>query len=164
MLAHIYNIIIDRKIVSPGSARDVIDGLNDTDKLFLPMFMTTVRLHGEARYDSQMKIHASNVKAEIIITREFQKNLSYPTRKNLVMDRGKYIKQASERKCTESEYHVQYRKDVPQISVKMSCATTQFPILPFFGLHVKHQGVIGLIKHYHFQLYPKLVHGKCAIQ
>ena len=43
----------------------------------------------------------------------------------------------------------------------MSCATTQFPELPFCIPHAKLHGVRGLSKHYHLQLDPLFGNGKC---
>ena len=37
----------------------------------------------------------------------------------------------------------------------MSCATTQFQVLSFYGTHAKYHGVKGLSKHYNLQLDPK---------
>ena len=79
------------------------------------------------------------------------------------MDQGKYRKQAIQMNCYDCEYHIQDIKYVSQTTVKISCATTQFPAFTFFGLHVKTNGFRGLIKYYHLMLYPKLVNGKCSI-
>ena len=43
ILEHAYNIIIDCGIIAPGYGREVVDGLNDTDKLLLSMLMTIVQ-------------------------------------------------------------------------------------------------------------------------
>ena len=81
-----------------------------------------------------------------------------------MLDPGKDIKCAIKQKCTEREYHIEDSKDVSQISVKISCATTHLPALSFCGLHAKPNGVIGLSKHDHLRLDPKLGHGKCSIK
>ena len=59
----------------------------------------------------------------------------------------------------EREYHVQDRKDVNHKSVKMSCASTQFQALSFFGPHSKSHRVRGLSKYYYLQIEPKLGRG-----
>ena len=125
--------------------------------------MTTVQLTGAAAYDSQMVIHTSTANLDIILAREFQKNLSDPTRTHGLLDNIKGIKRASKVKWTDHEYNIQYRKDVSHISVKIPCETTQFPELSFCGQHAKAHGVRGLSRHYHFQLYPTFFHGKCTI-
>ena len=58
-----------------------------------------------------------------------------------MLDHNKDRKYASKREWTDREYHVQERKDIPHISVKISYATTQFPALSFCGPHAKpHRG------------------------
>ena len=52
ILAHAYNIIIDSGCGSLRHRREVVDGLNDTDKMFLSMLMTTLKLTGAEYYDS----------------------------------------------------------------------------------------------------------------
>ena len=46
MFANTYNIIIYRGIGSLGHGREFVDGLNDTNKRFISMLTTTVRLNG----------------------------------------------------------------------------------------------------------------------
>ena len=48
--------------------------------------------------------------------------------------------------------------------MKISCATTQFPVLYFCGPHTKLHGVRSLSKHYHLRIDPKLVHGNFEIR
>ena len=63
------------------------------------------------------------------------KKLSGPSRKNGVIDKCKYRKHTSQRKCTEHEYRVQDINNVTHTSVKFSFATTHFPELQFFSTH-----------------------------
>ena len=56
MLAHVYNIIIDRGVGSPGNIQEVVGFLNATDKRFLSLRITNVQLSGTAGYDTQMEI------------------------------------------------------------------------------------------------------------
>ena len=62
ILAHKYNFIIDRGIGSPVYGREVVDGLNTTDKSFLPMLTTTVKLNCAEGYYKNMAIHTPDVK------------------------------------------------------------------------------------------------------
>ena len=48
MLSHAYSILIDFCVGAPGQGKDVVDGLNATDKRFLTLLMTTVRLNSAA--------------------------------------------------------------------------------------------------------------------
>ena len=57
MLAHAYNIIIDRGVGAPVYCREVVDGLNDTETMFHSMLITTVQLPGVAAYESYMAMH-----------------------------------------------------------------------------------------------------------
>ena len=126
MLSHAYNNIIYSGVGAPGHGREVVYGLNSTDKWFLSVLITTTELPSEKVYDTQMKIHTSTANTYISLARGFQKHLSDPTCKNVFVDQGKYVKLTSQKNWTESEYHVQDRKCVPHISVKISCTTTQF--------------------------------------
>ena len=85
---------------------------------------------------------------DIGLAKEFQKNLSGPSCKNGLTNQGKYLKQAIQSNLNENYYHVQYRKYVSHTTIKMSYATTQFPVLPFCGLYLKPHFVRGLIKYY----------------
>ena len=57
------------------------------------------------------------------------KILSDPTRAHSLLDHSKDRKRASKRRFNDYEFHVQERKYVSQISVKISFATTQLPAL-----------------------------------
>ena len=96
-MAHAYNIIIDCGVGAPGNVRKVVDGLNDTVKLFLLILTKTVELPDAAGYNSHMAINTSNFNIDISTTREFQKYFSDPTRKNGLMDQGKDIKWANKK-------------------------------------------------------------------
>ena len=93
-------VIIGCVVEKPGHVRKVSDGLNATDKLFHSMLRTPVQLPGVEVYDTHIEIHTSSVNTYISIARELQKNLLDPSRKNSVMDQGKYIKWASQQKWT----------------------------------------------------------------
>ena len=79
MLAHASNIIIGRGVGAPGHGRDIVYGLNGTDKCLISMLMTTVKLPGAESSDSQMAIHTSTSNIDISLSREFQKHISDPT-------------------------------------------------------------------------------------
>ena len=69
MLAHTYNIIIDRNVGALEHSREVVDVLNDTDIRFLSMSMETVQLTGAVPYESQMVVYTSTVNTEVSISR-----------------------------------------------------------------------------------------------
>ena len=91
MLAHTYNIIIDRDIGSTGQGREVVDVLNVTKKRFLSMLMKNVKLPYASAYDSHMEIHTLNTNTDIIISRGFQRYISDPTREYVFLDNVKDI-------------------------------------------------------------------------
>ena len=94
-----------------------------------------------------MVMHTETHTLYVSLAREFQKHLSTAARKHGVIDKCKYRKQASKRKWTEREYHVQNYADVVHKDVKIFCNTNQIPSLPFCGPHTKAHGVRGLSKH-----------------
>ena len=125
--------------------------------------MKTVQLPNAATKNTQMVIHTSTENAYISLTKEFRKHLSDPSHAHELIYHDKYRKHASNRKETEREYHFQDSKDVQQKSLKMPYDSTQFPALRFFGPRENPHGILGLSKHYHLRLEPKLGNGKCAI-
>ena len=64
------------------------------------MLRITVQRMGAADYDTNTEIHTSTVNKNIILDGEFNKHLLDPSRKNGVMDKGKYRKCVSQKKCT----------------------------------------------------------------
>ena len=86
-----YNIIIYHGVGAPLYCREVVGGLNYTDKKFLTMIIITVQLHVSAYYDSQMVMNTSTTNTDISLAREFQKHLSEPTRSHGLLDHGKDI-------------------------------------------------------------------------
>ena len=73
MLAHAYNITIDRGVGAPVHGREVYYGLNATYKWLISMLMKTVQLPGAADYVSHMTINTSTAKTDIVLARECQK-------------------------------------------------------------------------------------------
>ena len=59
MLSQEFYVTIDCCVRTPGHVRDVVDGLNSTDKSFFFKLMVTVPFPGEKLYDTQMIIHSA---------------------------------------------------------------------------------------------------------
>ena len=76
MLAHEYNIIIDRGIVAPGHVREVVDGIN-TKKRFIPILLTNLQLPITSGYDTQMSMHTTKHKYDIILSIYFKNSLNH---------------------------------------------------------------------------------------
>ena len=81
------------------------------------MFMTTLQITGAEAYESQMEMHTSTSNTYISLTRGFQTHISYPTRKNDVMDQVKERKRSNKQKWTDNEYHVQNNKYLTHTAV-----------------------------------------------
>ena len=77
------------------------------------MLEKNMQLTGADTNKSQTVINTSIVNTDISIERVF-KFFSGPTRAHVLTDNVKQRKRASNIKWTESEYHVQYNKDVQQ--------------------------------------------------
>ena len=70
------------------------------------MLMITVRMPGVTGYDNKMTLQTLTVNKDTSLAMELQKKPLGPSRKNGVMDQGKYKKLASQQKWTAYEYHV----------------------------------------------------------
>ena len=92
VLAKAYYIIIDRGVGEIGKVREVVDGLNATDKQFFSMLKKTVQLIGAEAHETQMEMHTLTLNKDISLAREFQKHLFDISRKSGVMDQGEYRK------------------------------------------------------------------------
>ena len=91
VMYHCYSIIIDQGISAPGRGREVVDGFNDIDILYLYQFMSTVQIPGSNRCDLQIQNHTGNQKYDVSLAREFHHHLTKEHCKNGVIDQGKRI-------------------------------------------------------------------------
>ena len=83
--------------------------------------MVTVQLPGTTGSETQTSMNTSTINNNTSLAQEFQKHLSHALRKNGVLYQVKYIKQASQRKCTGREYHVQDNANVLKKGANISC-------------------------------------------
>ena len=81
-----YSRIIDRGISAPINVRDVVYGLNDTDKRFIFHLMATVQLAGSKRFDTQMAVHTVTQNTDVSLALEFKKYLSNASLKHGIID------------------------------------------------------------------------------
>ena len=58
-------------ISEPGHGRDVVDGLNDTDKSFIFILMATVQLPVSKRFDIHMVVHTATQNTDMSLALEF---------------------------------------------------------------------------------------------
>ena len=52
MLSQAFNIIIDHGVSASGHVKEVVDGLNTTDKKFILRSISTVQLPGSQKFDT----------------------------------------------------------------------------------------------------------------
>ena len=67
MLYHEYNIAIDSGVGTPVHVKDVLDGLDSTEKNVFSMLMKTVQLPGAAINNPHMVTYASMSNTYIIL-------------------------------------------------------------------------------------------------
>ena len=91
-----------------------------------------------------MTVHTSTQKYDIVLARGFQKHLSDPSRKNGVIDKGKYQKRTSKGEWNKREYNDKNRNYVTHTMTKVSFDKTQFHALSFCGPQAKLHGEHGL--------------------
>ena len=163
VISQCYNIIIYQGISAHGHGNEVLYGINSVDKRYIYQLMSTVQLLVSNRFDSQMNMHTGNQKYDVSLAKEFQHHMTKEHRKNGVFDQCKIKRRFMERKCTDSQYHVQDNPDVAHQDVRMYCNTNKFPSLTFCGPHSKPHGARVFSKHSRFFLNPKLGNGVCAI-
>ena len=87
-----YSRIIDRGISAPINVRDVVYGLNDTDKMFIFHLMATVQLTGSKRFDTQIAVHTATQSTDMNLSLEFQKYLSNASLKHGIIDHVQHLK------------------------------------------------------------------------
>ena len=158
-----HSIKIDQGISEPGHGKEVFDGINAIDKLYMYQLIYNVQLPGSRKVDSQNLMYSCTPKNDVSLAKEFQNICLSMICKHGVIDNRKYRNISSKRKCAYREYHVQDNADVVHKYVKMYCDTNQFPKLTFCGSNPKPHIARGLIKHYHLRFDPKLGHGICRI-
>ena len=69
MLSQEFSFIIDRHISEPGHGREVVDGLNSTDKGFLFQLMSIVQRPGEKGYAKKMVMHTGTLTSDVSLAR-----------------------------------------------------------------------------------------------
>ena len=150
-MSQTYSIIIDRGISAPGHGKEVVDGLNAVDKIYIYQLMSKVQFPGSVIFDSQIKIHTGTENKDVSLAKEFKNNLEEEHRQNGTIDQGKPRKRFMERKWTEIKYHVKDNAAVELKDVKIYCSINKFAALPFCGTYSKPNGARRASKHYHLR-------------
>ena len=77
-MAHENKINIGHGVGDPGYGREVVDGLNESDKRFWTMLMTTLKLPSITGLETQIPTNTSTVNNDMSLSQEFQKHLFHP--------------------------------------------------------------------------------------
>ena len=97
ILAHVYDIIINRSAGAPCHVQDIVDVLNFTDEQFIYILMKNLQVPGSKWYEDHVTIHTTTQKEDITLENDFRKHLpNIPTRivlliresiKNMIVNR-----------------------------------------------------------------------------
>ena len=56
-MLYCYSVKIDREIIAPGYGKEVVDGINPIDKLYIYQLMSNAQPPDSKQFDSQMQMH-----------------------------------------------------------------------------------------------------------
>ena len=149
-----YDIEINRAIGAPSHGKDVVDGLNATDKRFLKWLFHMIAKAKENEDQSQRKIaaHSMTDDGKFSLAKHAAEKLGHELRVAGVKSDAKYAKREGAAKVRKCTYHVQEEKNVMHHGIQK--VATGFDKGP-------HNGVLG---HCNIQGDPKLGIGKVAVQ
>ena len=68
-----YYVIINRGVGGTGHRREVVDGFNGTENIFIFQFMENVQLPCSKGYDTQISMHSATSIADVSLSQQFQK-------------------------------------------------------------------------------------------
>ena len=153
VLACTYGITIDRAIGAPGHGKDVVDGLNATDKVYLRKMMCMTGTPEADDGEKRMAAHAMIGEHTMSLATECQRLCSLPERSSGVKSEGgKYAKREAAAKLKKRFYHVQDPEKVKH--TKLSMVAVGFD-------KGEHNGILG---HYSIQVSKELGKGKAAMR
>ena len=69
VLSQHHSIIFDRGISAPGDGKEVVDGLNVIDKLYMYQLMSNVQLTGSRTFDSQIIMNSCTPKNDVSLAK-----------------------------------------------------------------------------------------------
>ena len=75
-MSQCYSVTIDRGIITPGNDKEVVDGLNSIDKLYIYKVMSNVQLPGSKLFDSQKQMQPSTQNNDVSLAKSFQQHPS----------------------------------------------------------------------------------------
>jgi hypothetical protein len=153
MLAVKYKIVIDRAICAPGHGKDLIDGLNAVDKMYLKELMMRTSQAGETEEDRKIKSHSVEEGAAISVAEEAARLCRIDARSEGAKSDRKYQKREEASTVKKRHYHVrvQNAKLHDRLRMKMVGWTTD----------ITHG---DLLAHYHLHADPDLGAGQVALR
>eukprot|EP00966_Prymnesium_polylepis_P105434 2441600-Prymnesium_polylepis.1 len=157
ILASAFGITIDRAIGAPGHGKDIVDGLNATDKVFLRkkmcMIGTPEAKEGAARIAAHSMVSGRDGDAKLSLATESARLCGDPARfSGVKSEGGKRQKREAAAKTQERHYHVQDPAGVKY--TKTSREAVGFEK----GEHN------GLLAHYSLHVSKELGPGKAALR
>jgi hypothetical protein len=152
VLSSQYGISIDRAIGAPGHGKDIVDGLNATDKRFLRGRMCLIGSPEANDGAKRMAAHSMVEGASKSLALECARLCSDETRITGVKGHSKHKKRESNSKVTLRNYHIQDPAEVKFGNVKFKA----------HGLSAgTHNGILAM---YHLRTDPDLGIGKAALR
>jgi hypothetical protein len=153
ILASTYGIVIDRAIGAPGHGKDIVDGLNATDKVYLRKAMCMIGTPEADDGAKRMAAHAMLGDKKMSLAVEAARLCSDPARiSGVKAEGGKRQKREGEAKVKERHYHVQDPTKVKH--GKMSRVAVGFEA----GEHN------GMLAHYNMRVSKELGVGLAAVR
>jgi hypothetical protein len=153
ILASTYGVIIDRAIGAPGHGKDIVDGLNATDKIYLRKMMCMIGTPEANDGEKRMAAHAMLGDQKMSLAQESARLCSLPERIHGVKaEGGKRQKREAAAKMKQRFYHVQDPAKVKYTKTNMTAVGFEA------GDHN------GLIAHYNFRVSKELGVGRAAVR
>eukprot|EP00966_Prymnesium_polylepis_P017924 413578-Prymnesium_polylepis.1 len=153
ILASKYGIVIDRAIGAPGHGKDIVDGLNATDKVFLRKAMCMIGTPEANDSAKRMAAHSMLGDTKMSLAVEAARLCRDPARfSGVKAEGGKRQKREAAAKMKERHYHVQDPAKVKH--GKTSRVAVGFEA----GEHN------GMLAHYNFRVSKELGVGRAAVR
>lgn len=154
LLASKYGVTIDRAIGAPGHGKDVVDGLNATDKRYLKKMMCSIaKPEIDEEEGPKMKANSMQGGQLVSLAQECARLCSLQTRVSGVKGvGGKRAKRESEAKLQHRNYHVHKEDEVEFATLSMKAHGFE---------KGEHQ---GLLAHYNIRVSSELGLGLAAVR
>ncbi len=153
MLSAKYNITIGRAVAAPGHGKDLIDGLNAVDKMYLKELMMRTSVAGEANEDRKIKSHSVEEGSAVSIAEEAARLCQIDARAEGAKSNRKHQKREQASTVKQRHYHVRLPDAKLHDALQMK--------LVGLGSTGKRSGILS---HYHLHADPDLGASKIALR